>query len=344
MIRFLSAFVAFLLAFLPSRRLSDPASCLYIPDRPNHRSLHAESRPRSGGVAILSGSFLGWVIVWFAEDVSVSGGEFLLLGLILTATISFFDDKYTINPGPRFFVHICAALSLMVGGFSLNDLLIPGIGHVALGWFSLPFSVLFVVWMMNLYNFMDGMDGFAGGMGAFGFGFLALLGWMAGKTFFFAAASSIAIANLGFLTQNFPAPHSRIFMGDIGSVSLGYLVASLSLWGVRDGVFDFLVPVLIFSPFIVDATVTVVRRYLLGKIFWQSHHSHYYQRLVRSGWKHKKTVSYEYVLMLGFGSVAFFLQSNNSEVVKVICLFCCVFVYMLLIILVDKITKNVLFD
>lgn len=344
MIYFSIAFIVFFLAFLLSRHLTNPASSLYIPDHPNHRSLHAESRPRNGGIAILSGFFLGWVIVWFEGDAHVDDGKFLLFGLIQTSIVSLLDDKYSIGVRLRLFFHACAALVLIVGGGALNDLLVPGIGKIELGWFSLPFSALFVVWMMNLYNFMDGMDGFAGGMGVFGFGFLALFGWMAGKTFFFVTALSISTASLGFLTQNFPAPHSRIFMGDVGSVSLGFLAASLSLWGVRDGIFDFFVPVLIFSPFIVDATVTMMRRYFLGKDFWQSHHSHYYQRLVRSGWNHKKTVLYEYVLMLGSGSVAVFLHTASSELAKMFGLFCCVFVYVLLIVLVDRITKNVVFD
>lgn len=344
MIYFLSALSAFLLAFLLSRHLSNPGSSLYIANHPNHRSLHRESRPRNGGIAIVSGFLFGWMLVWFFENARLSGGGELLFGLAITVVVSFFDDKYSVNPGFRLLIQTCAALVLMLGGFSLHDLLIPGIGRVTLEWFGLPFSILFVVWMMNLYNFMDGMDGFAGGMGAFGFGFLAILGWIAGKTFFFAAALSLSIANIGFLTQNFPAPKSRIFMGDVGSVPLGFLAASLSLWGVRDAIFDFWVPMLIFSPFIVDATVTVIRRFLLGKKIWLSHHSHYYQRLVRFGWSHQRTVLCEYVLMAGFGGTAFFLHVYAGDAVQFVGLVFCVAVYVPMIVLIDRKTENIEFD
>jgi UDP-N-acetylmuramyl pentapeptide phosphotransferase/UDP-N-acetylglucosamine-1-phosphate transferase len=141
--------------------------------------------------------------------------------------------------------------------------------------------LIFTVWFINLYNFMDGMDGFAGGMGTLGFGFLAYLGWLAGQDFFALSGLLIAGANLGFLLCNFPP--ARIFMGDAGSTTMGFLAAGMSLWGVRDGLFPMWIPILIFSPFIVDATVTLIRRLVHGDKVWQAHRSHYYQRLVLLG-------------------------------------------------------------
>ena len=345
MIYFLSALAAFLLAFLLSWRLSNPESSLYVLDHPNHRSMHDEPQPRNGGIAILSGFSLGLVIAWLMmNDIQFSGGEFLLTGLVLVVIISFLDDKYSLPSRLRFLVQTCAAILLMVGGFALSELVIPGMGSLPLGWLSLPLSLLFVVWMMNLYNFMDGMNGFSGGMGVFGFGFLALLGWMAGSTLFCATALLLAAANLGFLLHNFPAPNARIFMGDVGSVPMGFLAASLTLWGVRDGIFDLWVALLLFSPFIVDATITVIRRGLMEKKVWVAHHSHYYQRLVRFGWKHKKTVLYEYVLMAGCGGLAIFLKYSENEIMQAIGLIVCCIVYIVLAILVDKETASIKWD
>ena len=90
-------------------------------------------------------------------------------------------------------------------------------------------------------------------------------------------------------------------MGDVGSVTLGFLAGALALLGVNDGLFDIWVPALIFSPFIVDATVTLVRRLLRGEKVWLAHREHYYQRLVLAGWGHKKTVLVEYGLMVACG-------------------------------------------
>ena len=108
-------------------------------------------------------------------------------------------------------------------------------------------------------------------------------------------------------------------MGDVGSVPIGFLAASLAVQGIHDGVFDLWVPVLIFSPFIVDATVTLLRRMLQGQKFWWPHREHYYQRLVLAGWGHRKTVLAEYALMLATGSTAV-LYVHSSEPVRAIIL------------------------
>jgi UDP-N-acetylmuramyl pentapeptide phosphotransferase/UDP-N-acetylglucosamine-1-phosphate transferase len=120
---------------------------------------------------------------------------------------------------------------------------------------------------------------------------------MAGHDLFLIVNLIVAAASAGFLFFNFPP--ARIFMGDIGSSTLGLLAATLSLWGARDGVFPFWIVLLVFSPFIVDATVTLVRRLFRGEKVWQAHKSHYYQKLVQAGWGHRRTVLLEYGIMLG---------------------------------------------
>jgi UDP-N-acetylmuramyl pentapeptide phosphotransferase/UDP-N-acetylglucosamine-1-phosphate transferase len=148
--------------------------------------------------------------------------------------------------------------------------------------------------MINLYNFMDGMDGFAGGMTLIGFSTLAWLG-RADATFT-DVCLIVAAASAGFLIHNFPP--AKIFMGDTGSTALGFLTAACTLWGSKANLFPLWIAILVFSPFIVDATVTLLRRLLRGEKVWQAHRSHYYQRLVLLGWGHRKTVLAEYVLML----------------------------------------------
>jgi len=146
------------------------------------------------------------------------------------------------------------------------------------------------------------MDGFAGGMAVWGFGSFAVLGLMAGNMTFVGVSLVVAAAAAGFLVFNFPP--ARIFMGDTGSATLGLLAGGLSLWGSRDRVFPFWAAVLVFSPFIVDATVTLMRRLGRGERVWQAHRTHYYQRLVQSGWGHRKTVLAEYGLMAACGASA----------------------------------------
>jgi UDP-N-acetylmuramyl pentapeptide phosphotransferase/UDP-N-acetylglucosamine-1-phosphate transferase len=150
--------------------------------------------------------------------------------------------------------------------------------------------------MINLYNFMDGMDGFSGGMATAGFSTLGLLGYLGGDNHFASICWLIAAASAGFLVWNFPP--ARIFMGDVGSSALGFLAAALSLWANRIGLFPLWLAILVFTPFIFDATLTLVRRTLNGERIWEAHRNHYYQRLVQAGWSHRRTVLWEYGLML----------------------------------------------
>jgi hypothetical protein len=101
-------------------------------------------------------------------------------------------------------------------------------------------------------------------------------------------------------------------MGDAGSITVGFLAGTLMILGVRDGIFDLWVPVMIFSPFIVDATVTLVRRAFHRKRIWEAHREHYYQRLVLSGWSHRRTMLAEYGVMLLCGGLAV-LYHHSAE-------------------------------
>lgn len=287
--------IAFMVAAGLVWRFCDPASRLHILDHPNERSLHTRPIPRSGGIAVLSGIVLGAIVVIIIYPPDGQLGALLLSGAPVAA-ISFLDDRYGVHPGARIVLHVLVAGILLLMGFA------PEAIHLAsLAWqpptiLLVAFLILFVVWMINLYNFMDGMDGFAGGMTVIGFTTMAILGGQAGDSLFAVASLLVAAAAAGFLLFNFPP--ARIFLGDTGSSTLGFLAAALSLWASRDGLFPLWISVLIFSPFIVDATVTLICRLLRGEKIWQAHKSHCYQRLVQIGWGHRRTVLAEYLLML----------------------------------------------
>ena len=123
---------------------------------------------------------------------------------------------------------------------------------------------------------------------------------------------------------------ARIFLGDVGSAPLVFLAGCLALSGVRDRLFDVWVPLLIFSPFIVDATVTLGRRLLRGERVWRPHREHYYQRVVLAGWGHRRTVLTEYALMLACAATAAAYVSVN-EVIQVLLLSAWAAVYCLLV-------------
>ncbi|MHB8348382.1 MAG: MraY family glycosyltransferase [Acidiferrobacterales bacterium] len=279
-----------------TRRFCNPASRLHILDHPNERSLHTRPTPRSGGVAIFSAIVVGMAgLAWRFPDLSRL--PWIVSGMALIAVVSFVDDRRRLPVAARMLAHLLGAGVLLRGGYSLRDVAVAGLVLSLPGWLGIGISLLFVMWMVNLYNFMDGMDGFSGGMAMIGFGGFAALGWMSGNDLFCGTSVAIAAAAAGFLAYNFPP--ARIFMGDVGSSTLGFLVAALSLWGVRDGIFSIWTAVLVFSPFVADATATLLRRLVRGEKVWQAHKTHYYQRLVQLGWGHRKTVLWEYALMVG---------------------------------------------
>lgn len=253
-----------------------------IQDIPNDRSLHTEPIPRTGGIALLAGVLSGWMLLiqfWAWWIVLPALGLFVL---------SLVDDMRNLSPKTRLFGHFIAAL-IVVGWSGVS------------WWWALP-VLLFIVWMTNLYNFMDGSDGLAGGMALFGFSFYGIAALRHGNDEFAMMNFSIGAAALGFLYHNFhPA---RVFLGDCGSIPLGFLAAAFGVWGWQQGYWHFWFPILVFSPFVADATMTLLKRAWNKEDITQAHRSHYYQRLVQMGWGHRNTAIVEYVLMLLAGASA----------------------------------------
>jgi len=254
-------------------------------DHPGRRSLHHVPIPRVGGIGVLAGVAIAFTAAG-ADTVSR-----LLPGLLLVAAVSLADDLRGMRVGVRFAVHLAAAGTLAAGAV-----------YSAFGLGATLLVMLAAAWMINLYNFMDGSDGLAGGMALFGFSFYGLAAWLAGGDAFALLNFGIAAAAAAFLFFNFhPA---RVFLGDVGSVPLGFLAAATGLIGWERQFWPWWFPLLVFSPFIVDSSVTLVRRLLRRERVWQGHLDHYYQRLIRMGWGHRNTALAEYALMFVCGITA----------------------------------------
>jgi UDP-GlcNAc:undecaprenyl-phosphate GlcNAc-1-phosphate transferase len=276
-------------------------------DQPNHRSLHTSVTPRTGGLAIMAGVIGTWIMI--------GGGIFLMIPVILLVFISLADDIHGLKVRWRFAVQLLISAGFIA--YLLPDS--PAWQHAMM--------VLAVLWMLNLYNFMDGSDGLAGGMALFGFSFYAIAAYMADQPHLSALCAVIAAANLAFLVFNFhPA---RIFMGDAGSIPLGFLAGVLGIYGWQQDVWPLWFPLLVFSAFIFDASVTLGKRALRGEKVWEAHRDHYYQRLVRLGWGHRKTAIFEYLLMIATGGSALvILQQPANHVIAWLCLWAIIYVFL----------------
>lgn len=276
-------------------------------DKPNQRSLHTKPTPRSGGLAIA----ITLITIFFINLSSLPDSIIsITIGAVIILIISVLDDIKHVPSLLRLFFHVLAASWLSYSGLRLESIVLPGGGEIALSelasWIA---TILIVAWMTNLYNFMDGMDGFAGGMTVFGFGILAWVYFPISQNMFLLSLIIVS-TTLGFLVFNFPP--ARIFMGDSGSSVLGFLAAAMMLSADKSEVMPFWLSVILFSPFIIDATLTLLLRALNKQKIWVAHKQHYYQRLVESGWSHRKTVLAEYCLMFVCG--LFVLAANHAAV------------------------------
>lgn len=331
MIAPLAVFAIGISAFL-TYLTTKPSSRMSTIDLPNERSLHNTPIPRGGGIAILTAFYICSGIALFRFDSGKYEFFWLVAGSILLASVSYLDDRKEVSAFYRLVVHFIVACFLIACGVIPNNSLQFPQAVVTASY------LLSTVWLINLYNFMDGMDGFAAGMAVSGFAFYAVFGWLHGGNLFFVVCLILSLANLGFLIFNFPP--ARIFMGDVGSAPLGFLCAGLSLWGIRDGIFPMWVPLLVFSPFIVDATVTLIKRLLKGEKVWHAHRSHYYQRLVQLGWGHKKTVLAEYGLMAAVGLSALYLTLFHEQEIVVLGLTAWAIVYFLFAIIIKRMERK----
>ncbi len=278
--------------------------------------------PQTGGLAVVGSVVISLVLAASILAITqpakpvlpkgmASGSVWIVTSMLLIFVVSFIDDWVGLPAILRLGIQAGSACIIIGGiGLTLSTIPIPGGPTISLGIVAVPISVFVILWMANLYNFMDGMDGFAGGMTFFGFGFLAYLGWQAHFPVLLIITVFVAMSALGFLLHNFPP--ARIFMGDAGSITLGFLAGTLMLLGVRERVFEIWVPIMIFSPFIVDATVTLTSRAFRRRKIWEAHREHYYQRVVLCGWSHRRTVLAEYGVMIVCGGLALWYHHSTD--------------------------------
>lgn len=287
-------------------------------DTPNQRSLHTKVTPRIGGLAIMAGMLISWLA--FLPSISATNWYWILFPAILMLT-SLVDDIYQLSAKWRLLIQLIVSVAFLI-------VMLP---HQPLWLVAL--LTLLITWITNLFNFMDGSDGLAGGMGLFGFTSYAIAAFLMGDRHLALMNAVIAAACFAFLFFNFhPA---KIFMGDSGSIPLGFLAGSIGTYGYFNNVWPAWFPILTFSPFIIDATVTLIKRQTAGEKIWQAHRSHYYQRLVQMGWGHKKTAIIEYILMLSIAFTAIFLLKQPIILIT-LTLACWTIIYLIIMRWIDK--------
>lgn len=292
-----------------------------LADHPNERSLHRDPTPRVGGLGVLAG----------AVPIALLGASTATLTLLVLALalalVSAIDDVRSLPIELRLPAHAMAAI------VALLAIAAPTAGQPDWGWIYLAAGVVAIAWMTNLFNFMDGADGLAAGMAIIGFGALAIAATIAGAHALAWTALSIASACGGFLAHNFPP--ARVFLGDAGSIPLGFLAATLGVLGIRENAWPWWFALLVFSPFIVDATLTVVQRLLRGAPIWRAHREHLYQRMALAGLPRPALALWAYGLMTAVAASAL-LALRQGEMVQCAIIFAWLVLYVILITLITR--------
>ncbi|HJS91163.1 MAG TPA: glycosyltransferase family 4 protein [Steroidobacteraceae bacterium] len=243
-------------------------------DIPNERSSHAFPTPRGGGTAIVVASLTAVTVLKLIALVDGRLFAALVGGGITVGTAGFLDDRSSLPAHVRLIVHFVAA-TWAVAWIPVGDVLSQ------FGWTSYVIPVLGIVWFLNIFNFMDGIDGIAGSEAAFICAGLALmLKIWGGNGGVSAAAMVTAFASLGFLVWNWSP--ARIFMGDVGSGFLGFVIAVLGLDTAHEAASRLWTVLILAGVFLADSSVTLIRRALRGESLVIAHRMHAYQRWARS--------------------------------------------------------------
>lgn len=276
------------------------AVALRLVDVPNERSSHVIPTPRGGGVGILFGLLLGLLAARLAFPESVSRAAAVLVGLaLLVGLVGLVDDRGGLPASLRLILHLMAATSLvhLVGPISTLPLPVPLSFALATPFASVLMTVIWVAGITNFFNFMDGVDGLAGGQAVVSCIGIAVAGWSADAT---VVACAIAGAAAGFLFYNWPP--AKIFMGDVGSGAIGFLLAGLPLLAPAQRRSEAVLAVALgLTFFILDPLLTLVRRALSRRPLMQAHREHLYQRLIPAGTSGSRVTQ---ALMAGAGVLA----------------------------------------
>ena len=276
-----------------------------IMDRPNQRSSHLQPLPRSGGVAIVVTTYVGLCVVWALSGHIDSVGPQLFglgVGAAIIAGAGFLDDLRILESfKSKLMLQVLGCIAVMFSGVLVDRVPLPFIGTVEVGWWGYPITLLWFLGLTNIVNFMDGLNGLAAGTAAAVaaiFGTLAMelnSAFAPAMSFIFLAACS------GFFIFNFP--HAKIFMGDVGSQFLGFVLAVLAVLAAssdKTSISLFVMPLLFFH-FIFDAIFTFFRRLIARENVTEAHRSHLYQLLNQIGCSHAQVSILHFVIAIAQG-------------------------------------------
>lgn len=310
--------VAFIVAMIASFLLTPWVKRLAVHwgamDAPNARKVHTKPIPRMGGLAIYA-AFVLAVVCSMHLTRDIVG---LLLGGSLIVIVGIIDDIYELPAKVKLFWQIVAASVLVIFDIRIEWFTNPFGGYVYLEYLSIPITILWVVSLTNVVNLIDGLDGLAAGVSIIASVTVILVALKQGFYSVAVLTAALAGASTGFMKYNFnPA---TIFMGDTGSMFLGYMIAAISVLGAvkSAATIALIVPCVALGLPIMDTAFAIVRRYSNGQPIFKPDKGHLHHRLLAMGLTQKQTVLLMYVISAGLGFSAILLADANRTSAMVI--------------------------
>jgi UDP-GlcNAc:undecaprenyl-phosphate/decaprenyl-phosphate GlcNAc-1-phosphate transferase len=269
-------------------------------DKPDERKVHKKIMPRMGGLAIII-SFIFGCLVFIPNSIQIWP---ILLGVIIIAFTGLLDDMYSLSPRMKLLGQILAATVAVLGGVQIEFITTPSGEIINFGWFSIPLTIIWIVAIINAINLIDGLDGLAAGVTSIATITISILALTLGHPLTFFMGIILLGSTLGFLVFNFyPA---KIFMGDTGSLFLGYMISVLSVMGLTKSaaIFSLVLPIIILAVPIMDTTFAIIRRIVQKKPLSAPDKFHLHHCLIRLGFSHKQSVLLIYLLSAIFSLAA----------------------------------------
>jgi len=289
------------------------------------RKIHVGRIPRLGGIAIIFAFYasLTCVIAWFLEmggtpRADRPGSYWVLVGGFAIALLGVYDDLRGADAKTKFLVQFVVASALYATGFRIDRITTP-FGSFLMGPLSFPFTILWIVGVTNAVNLIDGLDGLAGGVAFIAVSAVFAISAMRHETFMMVVTAALGGSVLGFLVYNFnPA---SIFMGDAGSMFLGFMIATTSIRASQKAstAVAILLPIIVLAIPIADTALAVMRRALRGQGLFTGDREHIHHRLLDSGLSHRQAVVALYAISIacGVAAVTLFVAQDRVAILAV---------------------------
>jgi len=322
----LSSFaIALLLSFILTRLVRNFAierGCVAAPETERH--IHSTALPRVGGVAIYVSLAIALAVVLSYAYFHPVGQPFRMRSLVfllvpgtLVFLLGLYDDLRGLGPYWKFFFQGIAAVIVFAGGHRIEVLPIL-FGHSPLGWIaSLAATVFWILWITNAFNLIDGVDGLATGSALFSTVVVLVVSVLNGNFFCLLLTATLSGALIGFLRFNFnPA---TIFLGDCGSLFVGFMLGALSLHGQKSPTMVAVaIPVVSFGLPILETVLSVIRRFMNGKPLFQADREHIHHKLLKRGLTVRQTTLVLYAVSAIFGLLSLFLLLPGGGPVAIV--------------------------